>query len=604
MNILIVMSAIINEGKFYIEKRMEEEGNLQKKKGIGSRLQIKEGYNNYSRTDEKNTTTASTIQSVLDPGQMVMCDTEKGICGGPVIEKNMTELEELKTIQDNYNRELQKYNQSIKNLMENSKLYVHATNNSTNRANNNWVKDEKTGTIGYVTTRGVYKELPSLVMGNDIQGNKKCPSNFTDVQTVTVNSGQVHSLSSAPYNEIVETSVGPIIKGDPMISNQSCSGAGENIYVTTPGKTTEPIYKGCNKTSGEIQKDLGRTTILGCRQRAEDRGINTFQLGPSESGRAWCYLGDGSSSTYEDGSSSCPSNSSNQRFGKHVPGRFVEPKNITFLNYLPEWVDPYDTYASYTMSGANISNLGKTYYVTDDLKTKLYPRELVTNNGDSFEFTGNFDSWGNDIVSGSGLSLEQVKAKCINTPGAAGFVMTNDGTYYIKNNKMWPNGNRQMNSNLLMYVRSKSVKNSNSCSKVINFSNQELSDGYMNTGEMMSFDSQCSLGIISNRDMEIVKSQYSNLQNILSTMRTKIDEISKEDSTMNEELMNEYNLLQANLNKYEKTYKEIRDINKQSNHTSALYEDSKLQMNSRNSNFIVWSILALSMAYITMKYIR
>jgi len=315
-------------------------------------------------------------------------------------------------------------------------------------------------------------------------------------------------------------------------------------------------------------------------------------------------LGDGSSSTYEDGSSSCPSNSSNQRFGKHVPGRFVEPKNITFLNYLPEWVDPYDTYASYTMSGANISNLGKTYYVTDDLKTKLYPRELVTNNGDSFEFTGNFDSWGNDIVSGSGLSLEQVKAKCINTPGAAGFVMTNDGTYYIKNNKMWPNGNRQMNSNLLMYVRSKSVKNSNSCSKVINFSNQELSDGYMNTGEMMSFDSQCSLGIISNRDMEIVKSQYSNLQNILSTMRTKIDEISKEDSTMNEELMNEYNLLQANLNKYEKTYKEIRDINKQSNHTSALYEDSKLQMNSRNSNFIVWSILALSMAYITMKYIR
>jgi lipid A disaccharide synthetase len=126
----------------------------------------------------------------------------------------------------------------------------------------------------------------------------------------------------------------------------------------------------------------------------------------------------------------------------------------------------------------------------------------------------------------------------------------------------------------------------------------------MNTGELMSIDTQCSLGIISNRDMELVKSQYLKLQNILSTMRTKIDKISKEDATMNERLMNEYNLLQSNLNKYEKTYKEIRDVHKLSKHSYALYEDSTLQMNSRNSKFIIWSILALTVAYITMKYIR
>jgi predicted nucleic acid-binding Zn-ribbon protein len=104
--------------------------------------------------------------------------------------------------------------------------------------------------------------------------------------------------------------------------------------------------------------------------------------------------------------------------------------------------------------------------------------------------------------------------------------------------------------------------------------------------------------------MELVKGQYSKLHDMLAKMRTKIDEISKEDSTMNEHLMNEYNVLQTNLNKYEKTYKEIRDVHKLSKHTSALYEDSTLQMNSRNGKFIIWSILALSMAYITMKYIR
>lgn len=606
MNILIVMSATINEGKFYIQKRKEQEGNLQNKKGVGSGLDIKEGYKNYSRTEQKKSMNTFDIPIGLDPGQMVMCDAEKGNCGGPVIEKNTKELEELKTIQDTYNRELQEYNQSIKNLMENSKLYVHATNNSTNRAHNNWVKDEQTGSIGYVTSRGVYKELPELSMGNEIQGNNNCPNNYTEAQTVTVNSGQVQSLSSAPYNEIVETNVGPIIKGDPMISNQSCYGAGENIYITRPSKTTEAIYKGCNKTSGQIQKDLGKTTIPGCKQRAEDMGVNTFQMGPNESDRAYCYLGDGSSDTYENGTSNCPTNSSNQRLGKHVPGRFEEVQGSGFFSgyALPEWVDPHDTYATYTMSGANISNLGKTYYVTDDLKTKMYPDELLTNHGDSFEFAGNFDSVGNDIISGTGLSLEQVKSKCIDTPGSAGFVMLNNGTYHIKNNKMWPQSNRQMNSTVQLYVRNKSVKNSNSCSNVVKFARQEQSDGYMNTGEMMSLGTQCSLGIISNRDMELVKGQYSKLQNILAKMHAKIVEISKEDKTMNEQLMNEYNLLQTKLNKYEKTYKEIRDIHKLSQHTSALYEDATLQMNSRNSKFIIWSILALSMAYITMKYIR
>jgi hypothetical protein len=391
-----------------------------------------------------------------------------------------------------------------------------------------------------------------------------------------------------------------------MISNQSCSGSGENIYITKPAKTTGAIYKGCNKTTGSLQTDLGDTSLESCRQRAEDTGNNVFQMGPNESGKGHCYLGDGSSGTYEDGTSTCPTNSSNRRFGKHVPGRFVEVQGTGFFSgyALPEWKDPYDTYATYTTSGANISNLGKTYYVTDDLKTKMYPDDLLTNDGDSFEFAGNFDSGGNDIISGSGLSLEQVKAKCINTPGSSGFVMSNDGTYYIKNNKMWPNGSRQMNPNVQLYIRSKSVKNSNSCSNVVNFASQEQINGYMNTGEMMSLGTQCSLGVISNRDMESVISQYNKLQSILSEIYTKIVELTKEDKTLNDQLMNEYNLLQTKLKGYEKTYKEIRNIHKSSERNSALYEDSTLQMNSMNGKFMLWSVLALTVAYITMKYVR
>ncbi len=68
--------------------------------------------------------------------------------------------------------------------------------------------------------------------------------------------------------------------------------------------------------------------------------------------------------------------------------------------------------------------------------------------------------------------------------------------------------------------------------------------------------------------------------------------------------MNEYNLLQTKLKGYEKTYKEIRNIHKSSERNSALYEDSTLQMNSMNGKFMLWSVLALTVAYITMKYVR
>ena len=200
-------------------------------------------------------------------------------CGGPVIEKNTKEFEELEQLQTIYNRQLQEYNQSIKNLMENSSMYVHATNNSSNKAINSWVKDPKTGKIGYVTTKGVYKELPDSEMGNQIQGNNNCPNNYSQAQSVTIKAGEINSLDSAPYNEMVETSVGPLIKGDPMIANQTCSNAGENIYITEPAKTSNILYKGCNRSSGSHQADLGNTTLEGCRQRAEDSGINVFKWG-------------------------------------------------------------------------------------------------------------------------------------------------------------------------------------------------------------------------------------------------------------------------------------------------------------------------------------
>ena len=73
MNILIVMVGPIKDGNFYIQQRKEHEGNLQKKKRVGSGLQIKEGYKNYSRSEQKKTPSSQPKMNSMQTGWGVDC---------------------------------------------------------------------------------------------------------------------------------------------------------------------------------------------------------------------------------------------------------------------------------------------------------------------------------------------------------------------------------------------------------------------------------------------------------------------------------------------------------------------------------------------------
>ena len=109
---------------------------------------------------------------------------------------------------------------------------------------------------------------------------------------------------------------------------------------------------------------------------------------------------------------------------------------------------------------------------------------------------GTYDTYGNDIVSGSGLSLEQMKQKCLDTPGSGGFVKRGD-SYFIKNKNMWPRGNRQKGpTNMELYVRIPSVVNDISCSNEVKPTTSTNIRGRSTEG-MMTSSTKCSLGIIS-----------------------------------------------------------------------------------------------------------
>jgi hypothetical protein len=525
---------------------------------------------------------------------------EKKNCGGPVIQKNMDDFRELSELRNIYNRQLQDYNQSIKALLEDSQHFVNASNNSNNKFANSYVRDEANGAVGYVTSRGVWKWINSPSQGNSIQGKANCPPNWTSYTNTKADSGQLYTIGNAPQGEIVKMNGQDLIKGSGMINNQTCGNAGQNVYVTNPSATTNRQYVNCSKNAGIYQSDLGNNTMEACSRRAADMGSNVFQLGPDEgNGRGKCYIGGGGGNTVND--SICSVSPGVGRMGRNKEGSFMNIGGKSFWDWDYEWVPGYTAYATYQTQNANNTNLGQTFHITDNLTKKEYPNNMISGYGDEFELQQGYNSYGNDIVSGSGLSIEQIKQKCRETPGAAGFYV-NGNNYWIKNGNMWPKGKRQYTGGDL-YVRNKSINNSNSCSNEVNFSKQKIVNGYANEG-IMNIGTTCGLGTINERDREAINAQYSKLQEILNKIKEKIRELAGEDIKLNKGLMDEQKIMESRLKRYEQVYSQIGREKRLINRDSAMEEDATLNMLSSNKMYIIWSILALGLTFGVTKFTK
>lgn len=539
----------ILEGEFYIKNRKVQENQMS-----DSLDKISEGFTVFSRDSQK---------------------------------KTPHDFEELNQLQNKYYKELQLYNQSIKELVENSRGYVNASNINNNKFHNQYVRDEKSNTTGYVTNRGVWKQLLDSEVGNSMEGKNSCPRNWKGATSQSPDKGEAYSIASAPIGEIVKTDGVSLIKGTPTVQNQTCSSAGENIYITRPNPTYNLKYNGCVRGVGEYQSDLETTNkkndnIERCRQRAADLGTNSFSIGVD--GR--CYIGG--------------SNKVDNKYCLNENGKW-------YGNKMSEGDITASTYANYTTTNANARSLAKTYHIDDNLTYKEYPKNITPILGTTFEEFPGYDSVGNDLESGT-LSdvggIEQLKNKCIKTTGCAGFVV-NRGKYWLKSNKMWPNGLRQKVYNgSLLFVRNKTVENGKSCSKVVGFSTQTLFNGYENNGGLMTEQTTCALGTIAKRDFQSINTQYKKLTAILDEMKQKIQQLTREDIVLNERLLDEHNMLQSKLKKYEQTYKELQLEKRTINVDSAFQEDRELNMLSYNKQYILWSMLALGIVFGTMRIMK
>ena len=68
--------------------------------------------------------------------------------------------------------------------------------------------------------------------------------------------------------------------------------------------------------------------------------------------------------------------------------------------------------------------------------------------------------------------------------------------------------------------------------------------------------------------------------------------------------MEEYHLLKKRLNNYEKIFAQIENEKKLISKDSAMNENATLNMLSYNKYFIIWSIIAMGLAYGTIKVMK
>jgi len=101
-----------------------------------------------------------------------------------------------------------------------------------------------------------------------------------------------------------------------------------------------------------------------------------------------------------------------------------------------------------------------------------------------------------------------------------------------------------------------------------------------------------------------VKIQYDKLNRLLSQIKTELDRLNKQELQLNEQLLEEYYILESSLRKYDSVYSKLHREKIMINYDTSLEEDGELNMKSYNQQYIIWSVIALGMTIGIVKIMK
>jgi len=267
--------------------------------------------------------------------------------------------------------------------------------------------------------------------------------------------------------------------------------------------------------------------------------------------------------------------------------------------------------------------LGNIGYVDKNSILYQYPQNLV-GQGNTFTYMGNYDSSGTPITDPSngsiywtGFDLSGAMQKCINTPNCNAFISltTNNGnmvfkfmetafatpTYSQSSSNYLP---RFPNPNAQFFLRNPTVNNSSYCNKSITGINTGLYSNYQTNGQtngQMNTNMQCVQITTTDPQLNALGQQINNLSSQITTMQNNL--MNKTMTVNQQEQLNE-----IILGRQFKEIDAVQAVQKQSKQNAVnaqnIKNDSNIVVLRENQSYTLWSVLAISIALISIHVIR
>lgn len=252
-----------------------------------------------------------------------------------------------------------------------------------------------------------------------------------------------------------------------------------------------------------------------------------------------------------------------------------------------------DTVSIYTIKKEKPTNLGKLGYVDEDGTIHQYPSELLQKN-DKFFNVGRYSNNGNDLQVIKNTNKTDCENLCKLNPDCAGYVFKNNNNEcQLKNSNVFPNSSRMVDNSAELYIRGSNVLNNTSCSKVVN--NVESSIWELsNIGDKMSMNTLCNLGAFTEEERKDLEDSNNTLVDSVTKLYNRLIGETKSSTKINDDLDKNRKTIDSLNKSYDNVKDNIKIKEDERRQFIAMKEDSKKHLISENLNYMLWSILAIS----------
>ena len=240
-------------------------------------------------------------------------------------------------------------------------------------------------------------------------------------------------------------------------------------------------------------------------------------------------------------------------------------------------------------------DMSQVAYIDQNSELHAYPSTNTQYSNTYSEMPGN-DSAGYDIPGAAygGASVQQCETSCNNNPECAGFAFSNN-VCYPKTSSMYPNGARQINQVVDLYIRGKTpISTPIGVPSTVNNTDTIAYSNYTNGGALSS-----SYGLANATSTQ--KQQLEQLQDRLNMLTSQINGYTNKFSSGTDSLNNQSSKNMEGLGDYLKDYKKTNTTIKNFNtNIENILNDSDITVLQKNYDYLFWSILAAGTVLITM----